>query len=241
MRDRLKRGYEPEMELLRYFCDKELNTIDIGANYGIYSLKLTSLSKFVYSFEPIPFLYKNLKNAFKKIHNIKIYPYGISNSDTVSTLYSPVYAHAWSTLEINNSELVRISATEKIIEYPVEIKKLDSFDFKDISFIKIDVEGHELNLIEGAANTIKTNKPVLQIEIEERHSVGSVSSVIDLIKKISSYETFYLSNGKLVHLNKFDAEKHQNPNNNAQYIYDFIFIDRESAVFELLKSKAIII
>ena len=53
----------------------------------------------------------------------------------------------------------------------VNVKKLDNLQFENpISFIKIDVEGHEMEVIEGAIETITKNKPILLVEIEEIHS-----------------------------------------------------------------------
>ena len=54
------------------------------------------------------------------------------------------------------------------------MKRLDDIKIKnDIGFIKIDVEGHEKNVIQGGLDTIKKNKPVLLIEIEEKHTKAS--------------------------------------------------------------------
>ena len=62
--------------------------------------------------------------------------------------------------------------------YDVVTKKLDNFNFTNkISFIKIDVEGHEIEVIEGGKLMIKKNKPVLLVEIEERHSKKNVHDV----------------------------------------------------------------
>ena len=48
------------------------------------------------------------------------------------------------------------------------MKPLDSYNFKNISIMKIDVEGHEIAVLEGALNTIKRNKPKILIEVWNR-------------------------------------------------------------------------
>ena len=59
----------------------------------------------------------------------------------------------------------------KFDKFNVKTNKLDNFKFSNkISFIKIDVEGHELKVIDGAKETLKKHKPNLLIEIEEKHS-----------------------------------------------------------------------
>ena len=81
---------------------------------------------------------------------------------------------------------------EDIETFEVKSKKLDSFSFSNkISFIKVDVEGHELAVIRGAENTIKKNKPILLVEIEERHSQKKVSETLDYINSLGYISYFY--------------------------------------------------
>ena len=84
----------------------------------------------------------------------------------------------------------------------VKKKKLDSIKFENkIGFIKIDVEGHELEVIEGALKTIKENKPVLLIEIEEKHSKRMVIDSIKYIKNIG-YKCYFEKNKELLQVEK---------------------------------------
>ena len=82
--------------------------------------------------------------------------------------------------------------------FDVNVKKLDNLQFENpISFIKIDVEGHEIEVIEGAIETINKNKPILLIEIEEKHSK---KKVIDAIKFINTlgYKSYYFNEKELI-------------------------------------------
>ena len=79
---------------------------------------------------------------------------------------------------------------------------MDSIRFENkIGFIKIDVEGHELEVIQGALNTIKENQPVLLIEIEERHSKRKVFDSIKYIKNIG-YNCYFEKDKKLISVEK---------------------------------------
>ena len=90
------------------------------------------------------------------------------------------------------------------------MKKLDNIKFNNkIGFIKIDVEGHELEVIEGAKNTIVKNMPVLLIEIEKRHTKEPVENSINHIKKIG-YECFFLMNKELILVDKLQDKKLEN-------------------------------
>ena len=82
--------------------------------------------------------------------------------------------------------------------FSVNVKKLDTFQFENpISFIKIDVEGHEVEVIEGAIATINRNKPILLVEIEERYSK---KKVIDTIKFVNAlgYKSYYFNKKELI-------------------------------------------
>ena len=90
------------------------------------------------------------------------------------------------------------------------MKKLDNFEISNnIGFIKIDVEGHELEVIDGAINTITKNMPVLLIEIEERHTQKSVLDSISYIKNIG-YDCFFVKNRELVSIDNLSDTKFEN-------------------------------
>ena len=93
---------------------------------------------------------------------------------------------------------------ENFDEFEINCKKLDDFKFENtISFIKIDVEGHEIEVINGSKELIKKFKPILMIEIEERHSKNKLSDSISYINSLG-YEPHCLQHNHLVSLNKID-------------------------------------
>ena len=49
------------------------------------------------------------------------------------------------------------------------MRRLDDLALGDVGFVKIDVEGHELAVLRGAAETLQRNRPPLLVEAEERH------------------------------------------------------------------------
>jgi hypothetical protein len=71
----------------------------------------------------------------------------------------------------------------------VETRTLDSFNFKDVSLIKIDVEGSEYDVIEGAQDTIKNERPI--ILCEHHRDLCSVDKLFSIINKIN-YNIIYL-------------------------------------------------
>ena len=205
----IKKGYEKELKIIDKFADKSKDAIDVGVYGGVYSYKLAQHFKFVHCFEANPLLYPFLNNNLKKIiKNINLYNLALSSTNGETILKLPIRSKSFFNQNIE--ELYELGAAsvhqnnkfDNFKEVTVKKKKLDSIKFKNkIGFIKIDVEGHELEVIEGALNTIKENKPVLLIEIEERHSKRMVNDSIKYIKNIG-YNCYYEKNKDLVRVEK---------------------------------------
>jgi hypothetical protein len=108
----------------------------------------------------------------------------------------------------------------------VHVNTLDSYHFDDVDLIKIDVEGHELAVIEGAVDTILRCKPHLIIEIEQRHISKPIDEIFDFILQ-QGYDGFFLSNGSLNPLSKFSHSVNQEPYldevSQKLYVNNFIF------------------
>tara|TARA_B110000285_G_C14892309_1_gene499109 strand:- start:44 stop:787 length:744 start_codon:yes stop_codon:yes gene_type:complete len=224
LRRSIEKNYEKELNIIQRFSDRNKDAVDIGVYRGIYSYKLSQEFNHVHSFEPnlliFPFLKKNLTKIIK---NISLYNYALSNLNGSTKLRIPIRSKAF--FKSNYEELYRLGAAsihtnntfDKFHSMKVEKKKLDDIILdKKIGFIKIDVEGHEKEVIEGAKNIIKKNRPVLLVEIEERHSKNKVNDTINYINKFG-YVSFYLSENKLLETKNLS---------NDDKINNFIFISQ---------------
>lgn len=146
---------------------KHLHTaIDVGANKGFYTLRMAELFDTVHSFEVNPEVTRLLK-----VHegdNIHVHDVGLSNVNGTSTLYIPHVKgrelHGWASLTKGNCPDAN-SHSEK----SVTISRLDRFHFRNVSFIKIDVEGHELQVLEGGMDTISRSRPVILCEVKREN------------------------------------------------------------------------
>lgn len=145
---------------------KKLSTfIDVGANIGNHSLYFSKISKKVFSFEPNPNTYELLKFNTRNITNINIFNIGISNKNEKKFLNE-------SNFNIGDSSIVSSIEMQNVKEDGTIFHEINSFkldDIKDfaneeISMIKIDVEGHELEVMVGAKELIKKNNPLLIFE-----------------------------------------------------------------------------
>lgn len=143
-----------------------VNVIDIGAQVGLYSFfaKFLDYTNF-YSFEPFPKSYQLLNENLQlnNIKNVKTFNIGLSNEIGTTYLNSCINHNGFHTLGDN---LIRFKQDEC---KPVEIQTntIDNLFFNQnikVDYIKIDTEGWEYNILQGAVNTLKNHKPVLQLE-----------------------------------------------------------------------------
>ena len=210
----IKNNYEKELQIIDRFADKTKDALDIGVYRGVYSYKLSRNFKQIHSFEPNPLLYPYLKKNLKKImNNVNLYNIGLSNKNGQVDLKLPTRSK--SIFKDNIEELFKLGAGSihpgksfnSFKSIPVKIKKLDDINLENnIKFIKIDVEGHEIEVIQGGEKTIKDNKPVLLIEIEKRHSQRNVEESISIIKKYG-YNCYFTKDNELISSDKLENKE----------------------------------
>ncbi len=219
----IEKNYEEELLILDQIVKKDLESVDVGVYRGVYTYKLAQLSKHVNCFEPNPLIFPYLNKNLKKIvKNITLYNLALSDKRNITKLRIP---KRFSTNQKNNYEEKykmgfatihhkNILGNEDFISHEVKTSMLDDLLTNNkIGFIKIDVEGHEINVLNGSRNIIKKNKPNLLVEIEERHSQKKVESTINFINELG-YKSYYLRNKSLKSTNSL-----MNFNNQNNYIF----------------------
>ena len=224
LRRAIKKNYEKELLIINNFKDKNKDAVDVGVYRGIYSYKLSNEFKHVHSFEPNPLLFPFLKkNLTKIIRNISLYNLAASDSNGKINLKIP--SRNKSIFKANYEELYKLGAAtihdeNKIKEFDsIKVKKAkldDILNDKIISFIKIDVEGHEKEVINGSKNIIINNRPTLLVEIEERHSNHSVNETIKFINNLG-YNSHHVHQGRLRSTNELENINSEN---------NFIFLSK---------------
>jgi FkbM family methyltransferase len=222
-----KRGYEePELRLVYDLCDKSSISIDVGAAKGLYLTHMYNISKKCYAFEPRKNALEKLKKLFSNItSNIQFENVALSNFSGHTDLKILKSNGTLSTIEAGN--LIENVGEVEFLRVPV--RRLDDYVIEDrIGFIKIDVEGHEGSVLEGAINLLQRDRPFLLIEIEERHKPNSVYNARIFLEKLG-YEGFFYINSHLESLDSFSTEKHQNYGAKGnKYIFNFIFVHQDS-------------
>lgn len=159
--------------------------VDVGANNGNFAVDFAHLvggDGKVYSFEPQRIIYYQLcTNVFLNgLTNVYCHNVAIGDSNKFVMIEKPNY------LEKNNG--VNFGAAEVVEKNGelVECKMLDHYNFEDVSFIKIDVQGYESFVIDGAIHTINKHRPYLFVEFEDHLLKKQGSSEQELKSKIES-------------------------------------------------------
>jgi FkbM family methyltransferase len=152
---------------IKLCADAEV-VLDIGANTGVYALiaKTVRPDAKVYAFEPVKRVYQKLQENIR-LNNYDITPTekAVSNADGKAVIYDPLTEHTYSVTV--NSNLYKSS--EKVTATEIDTLKLDTFiaenNISKVDLIKIDVETHEPEVLEGFAHYLKEFKPVMLVEI----------------------------------------------------------------------------
>ena len=171
--------------------------VDVGANIGMNTIEYATWAKEVHSFEPTPQTYSMLTRtvALAQAQGASAkgwYPEGVGLADTTVTGKIHTYQCALSSAPgtskiiikkdnaghnyLDNLHLptrtgqIRTRPTEPPTE-TVQLHTLDSYNFTDVDIIKIDVEGHEFDVVLGAEQTILKYHPVVQLEMVEHQPI----------------------------------------------------------------------
>ena len=220
----IKRNDEQEINLVKKFIKPGSDSIDVGVYRGVYSYEMSKYSEKVHSFEPNPIIFKYInKNLKKFIKNIHLYNFALSNQNKTINLKIPI-RNSNSNKEIFEEYYEMGRATihnennfENYENFEIQTKTIDELSFDNkISFIKIDVEGHELEVIEGAKNTIKKDKPILLVEIEKQYTKKEVAESINFINSLG-YKSYFFDKKDL---------KSTNELNNLDSFNNFIFFPK---------------
>lgn len=223
---------DKELELLPILCSKKSKSLDIGAAQGFYTHYILKNSSYCFAFEANPDRALRLSKIFNS-SKVKVYNSALSNKEGKVELRVPVINgkpfYGRGTIEQENA-----FDTEDMIVYELDMQTLDQLSLRDIGFIKIDVEGHELAVLMGANDLINQCKPNLLIEAEERHKVDAVVSLDNFLSQ-RGYYGYYMLDNKLHSIKDFDPKIHQSENNvgGLGYVNNFIFISNMSTKREI--------
>jgi FkbM family methyltransferase len=176
--------------------------VDAGAHDGRLTLPLARLpGARVFAFEPLPPTFARLQQAVSAEWNGKIPAHvtlrreALAERSGTTTISAPrisgILQEEWASISKDYAALREADPRVEAVEsWPVPMLSLDDACLKEVAAIKIDVEGAELEVLRGAWTTLRRWRPILSIEIEERHRLGSTRSVPELLNELD-YEGWF--------------------------------------------------
>ena len=183
----------------KFLSEKKYNiqnkaALDIGAFIGNHSIFFSKIFSEVLSFEPHPISYEILKINCRNFKNIKMFNFACSDENKDSYL----------RLKHTNIGGSSISEGNHIRDHSIKLFKLDDFlkdNIIEIGLIKIDVEGHEENVINGCIELLKKNKPIIIMELKNFHK-ESEPNVVKKLKSLGYSKFFEVERSLIFNANK---------------------------------------
>lgn len=207
-----KKNSNPDKLIFSKYVKRGDCVIDCGANIGLYTNFLRLIvgkHGFVHSFEPIPETFEELNFNTKQhssVNNYRLNMMGLYDQITSSSAFIPNEISGHASLG-KHSETWK---TDSIQTVTIDLTTLDDYfdkrSLKTVDFIKMDIEGAEINALEGAKKTLQKHKPTLYIEVNAELLKCFKKTPLDLIKflKKVGYQNFYYQDEKSLEFECFE-------------------------------------
>jgi FkbM family methyltransferase len=202
---------------------------DIGCHKGAYLYYMSRLSGEngkVIAFEPQSILY-NYLNSISSFFGKQVKFENLAVSDISGEQRLSIPAHKKKNKTSPGASL-SLNKDAQIMGYEsIHTTTLDEYckanNLKP-DFIKIDVEGHELEVFKGAASVLKSYKPIILVEVEQRHvGLEKLNETINFLLSLGYKGYFFKGKEKLI-IKEFNPSLHQNPTSKP-YCNNFVFED----------------
>jgi FkbM family methyltransferase len=143
--------------------------VDVGANVGVFTLLAATTFRSVYAFEPLPSVAELLRRNVRDARNVEVFPFALSNKGGEATLREHAVGSGGSTLLPIDASAARLTRKRNWRSFRVPVRRLDEVLPAGcaVDLLKIDVEGHECEVIEGARALIAARRPMLYVEIQD--------------------------------------------------------------------------
>jgi FkbM family methyltransferase len=182
---------EPELRILRKFIPADEDALDVGGSEGHYTFFISKFARRCYTFEANVDSARIIK---ARVPRATIIDLALSATAGTAELRTPITGstgllEGWATI--------------------VQTRALDSFAFNNVGFVKIDVEGHELSVLQGGREFLKNNLPYILVECSEDNRVGAFESITKFLTEFE-YDWFENRRGRFTKLGSNRPTQTQN-------------------------------
>lgn len=155
-------GGEPELDLLAELVPRGGVAVDVGANQGFFAYALAQVADRVVAFEPNPDY--ALFARWMLRGQAEVLKLALSDRAGRATFHVPLSKEG-EVLHLAGSLKGEFPQFDKVRTYEVEVHTLDSFAFSNVTFLKVDVEGSEREVLDGGRATITRDRPAMVLEL----------------------------------------------------------------------------
>ena len=213
--------------------------IDVGANEGAFSRPFSTWKgNRLIAFEPFAPIFERLKAGIMAEHGgqlpatSRLFMAALGETMGTATMRVPNVAgtgivHQWASLAKSFAGMEGVG----VHEFEVPVWTIDGFGLDDLTAIKIDAEGYEIEVLHGARYTIERCRPIISCECEERHREG-VTWYIPGFMRALGYDGWFYHQGQFWPVSALDRQTMQvasagGPPESDPYIAQFMFVPRE--------------
>lgn len=210
LKAKYKRREAERVRFLSQFIDPGSIVLDVGANFGYFTKEFAKIHKgscTIHAFEPVTYSYNILQNVVGSKKNVQLHKVGLFNTEADQVINIPIKKSG--KIGPGLSHLGGESHRDYIREN-IHVVRLDDFvrekKLSGISFVKVDVEGAELQVFCGGMNTFKTLKPSVYSEIDHRFTARmgyEPKAIFDLFFSLG-YASFYYDGQNLNEVSNYE-------------------------------------
>lgn len=209
---RKRRRHDMTLRIIERLVAPGDAVVDVGAYRGVYTLSLARRvgpSGHVWAIEPFPPNFAALRRVCRRLPNVTPCPWAAGDHPGTQELVAPVYrgARLGALATLGHSPVPGASVS-------VEVRTLDDLldlgggRTRAVTFVRCDVVGHEVAVLEGAERTIAAHHPSLLVEIEQRHQEGDIRLTLERVAG-AGYEVFFVRGQHLHPVAGFDLQRDQ--------------------------------
>ena len=197
---------EDEIRLMRKLCARGKSAIDAGANIGTYSYFFLKYANRVYAYEPNPSLAKRLTRILPEV---QVRNLALSDASGEVVLKVPLDATGHEQHELAS---IAQDFDGPVTDFSVRAITLDSENLSNVGLIKVDVEQHERQVLKGAIETIRRNRPIIMSEISPLKYEADLCTVFAFLLN-ENYVGWFKFSKKWYSFDQLKPEVHIQPSN----------------------------
>lgn len=202
------------------------NVLDIGANKGEHTMEFVDLigkDGTVIAFEPIPEMYERLNRIFSPFNNVLCLEMALGSEDKTSQFVKATHTTGHVAESGIKQRIYNDPDNMTIENIDVEIRTLDSLDIKKkIDYIKIDTEGGEIDILNGARELINRDRPIISVEYGSP-SYSVYGYTIDTLWNLSKELEYTIYD---IFLNEIDTKEKWESTDDSFY-WDYLLVPNE--------------